>query len=93
MEGSISLNTPHMNGRMEEFAEYCGFENVEQMIARITELKKLGGLPLTLKDAGISVEDIDLLVKESFHPLMNNNPKTVSAEDLKNIYLGLNDRE
>ena len=93
MESAIKLNAPYMDGRMEEFAEYCGFGSIQEMVERITELKRMGGLPLTLKDAGISVEDIDLLVQESFHPLMNNNPKTVSAEDLKNIYLGLSKHE
>jgi alcohol dehydrogenase len=93
MEAAIRLNAPYMGGRMEEFAVYCGFSSIHKMIERITELKKLGGLPLTLKDAGISVGDVDLLVEESFHPLMNNNPKEISAEDLKNIYLGLSGHE
>jgi sulfoacetaldehyde reductase (NADH) len=89
MEASIRLNTPHMNGRMEEFAEYCGFDNVGQIIDRILELKKIGGLPCTLAEAGIEKKDVELLIKESFHPLMNNNPKKVSIGDLKKIYADL----
>jgi sulfoacetaldehyde reductase (NADH) len=89
MEGTIRLNAQFMNGRMEEFAVYCGFDNIEEMIAKITFLKKLGKLPCTLEDAGIKIEDIELLIKESFHPLMNNNPKEITESDLQSIYVGL----
>lgn len=78
MEAAIRLNTPAMNGRMEEFAEYCGFANVEKMIETISEFKKKGKLPCTLADAGIDSEMMELLIRESFHPLLNNNPKTVT---------------
>ena len=91
MEASIRLNTPAMNGRMEEFANYCGFATVDAMIAAITELKKNGGLPCTLADAGIDSEMVELLIKESFHPLLNNNPKTVTEDDLRTIYAELAD--
>jgi len=86
MEGAIRLNAPHMGGRMETFARYCGFENLETMIGKISELKRLGRLPCTLKEAGIDQEQIDVLIQESFHPLMNNNPKTVTRDDLWKIY-------
>ncbi len=89
MEAAIRLNTPFMGGRMEKFAEYCGFDSIAKMIKQITRFKTLGGLPRTLADAGIGKGDIELLVQESFHPLMNNNPKPVTAKDLKNLYLGL----
>ena len=86
MEASIRLNTPHMEGRMEEFAEVCGFANIGEMIAQITVLKKRGGLPCTLKEAGITPELVETLIKESFHPIMKNNPKEVTAEDLQKMY-------
>jgi alcohol dehydrogenase len=86
MEGSIKLNTPHMDGRMEEFAQYCGFDTVDEMVGRITVLKAKGGLPLSLSDAGIPVEGVDELIDASFHPLMNNNPKEVTVEDLRKLY-------
>ena len=89
MEEAIKLNAPYMGKRMEEFLYACGFKKVEEMIDAITYLKKLGGLPCSLKEAGISEENIDLLVKESFHPLINNNPKKVTEEDIRNIYNAL----
>ena len=86
MEASIRLNAPFMNGRMEEFATACGFATVDEMIAQITVLKKRGGLPCTLKDADIAPDLVETLIKESFHPLMNNNPKEVTGEDLQQMY-------
>ncbi|OGV33059.1 MAG: hypothetical protein A2020_07870 [Lentisphaerae bacterium GWF2_45_14] len=86
MEETIRLNAPFMSGRMEVFADYCGFENIEGMIQTIRNLKKKGGLPSTIQEAGIPREQIDILIEESFHPLMNNNPKEVTKEDLENIY-------
>ena len=86
MEGAINLNTPYMDGRMEEFAACCGFDTVDAMIEKITILKCQGGLPLTLADAGIPSDAVDALIEASFHPLMNNNPKTVTVEDLRQIY-------
>jgi len=86
MEASIRLNTSYMEGRMEEFATFCGFVSVAEMTAEITMLKKRGGLPCTLKDAGISPELVETLIKESFHPLLKNNPKEVTVEDLQKIY-------
>ncbi len=89
MEASIRLNTPHMDGRMEEFAACCGFASVNEMIDAITTLKRRGGLPCTLAEAGIDAGMVDLLIKESFHPVMNNNPKTVTEDDLHKIYAEL----
>ena len=75
-----------MDGRMEEFAAACGFTTIDAMIAQITVLKKRGGLPCTLKEAGIAPELVETLIKESFHPVIKNNPKEVTEEDLRSIY-------
>ncbi len=89
LEFAIRLNTPHMDGRMDCMAEACGFRNIEAMAKRIRELKVLGGLPCTLAEAGIPREAVPELVQESFHPLMDNNPKKVTEEDLKALYASL----
>ena len=86
MEASIRLNAPSMNGRMEEFATFCGFDKIDEMIAQITVLKKRGGLPCTLKDASIAPELVETLIQESFHPIMQNNPKEITPEDLREMY-------
>ena len=91
MEAAIRLNAPHMNGRMETFARHCGFDTIDQMTRAITSLKRRGQLPCTLKDAGIDSVLLETIITESFHPLMNNNPKTVTTEDLRNMYERLAD--
>jgi len=89
LELAIRENAPHMDGRMEQYANACGFAAIDEMIERIGQLKRLGALPITLADAGIAPEDIDAIVEESFHPLMNNNPKRITREDLKRMYHSL----
>ncbi len=89
LEFAISLNAPHMGGRMEAFAEYCGFGSIGAMAERITAFKRMGGLPCTLEEAGIPREAVPVLIEESFHPLMKNNPKEVTREDLLAMYAGL----
>ncbi|GHT11840.1 iron-containing alcohol dehydrogenase [Planctomycetales bacterium] len=89
MEAAIRFNTPAMNGRMEEFAFAAGFDSVETMLETITALKRRGKLPLTFHEAGIDPSAVDQLVRESVHPLLNNNPRTVTSDDLRKIYEGL----
>jgi alcohol dehydrogenase len=86
LEAAIRLNAPFMENRMDEFSSYCGFKSIAEMTAKIRRFKETGGLPLNLKEAGIPEEQIELLIEESFHPLMNNNPKTVTRDDLWKIY-------
>ncbi len=49
-------------------------------------LKQFGELSCTLREAGIPASDIPLLVRESFHPLMRNNPRPVTESDLTVLY-------
>ena len=86
MEFAVPFNAPAMAGRMERFAEACGFATVIAMADAIGELKRQGGLPCTLAEAGIPAEAVPELVAESFHPLMNNNPRDVSPDDLEQMY-------
>jgi alcohol dehydrogenase len=86
MEAAIRLNMPFMDGRMEELAIAAGFDSVTAMTDAITVLKRCAGLPCTLREAGISSDSVALLVKESFHPLLNNNPKAITETDLYRIY-------
>lgn len=86
LEFALQLNSSARDGRMEDFAQTCGFASIQEMGAAIRKLKSDGGLPCTLKEAGIPSEGIDELVKESFHPLMNNNPVEVTADHLRQMY-------
>lgn len=89
LEFAIRLNAPHMCGRMEAFAQDCGFDTVEAMAEKIRAFKKLGGLPCTLAEARIPEDAVESLIEESFHPLMRNNPKEVTREDLACMYEAL----
>ncbi|MDR1959231.1 MAG: iron-containing alcohol dehydrogenase [Planctomycetaceae bacterium] len=89
MEAAIRWNASSMEGRMEELAGHCGFATMEAMIHAVTTLKRRGGLPCTLQEAGIDAGILDILVRESMHPLMNNNPRPVSEDDVRKLYQSL----
>jgi alcohol dehydrogenase len=86
LEFAVRFNAPAMNGRMEQFAEACGFCSVDAMADAIRGLKHQGGLPCTLAEAGIPSGAVTELVAESFHPLMKNNPREVTTADLERMY-------
>ena len=60
----------------------------EAVVERLFELNKWLGLPVRLRDTGVKAEHIetlaDLAIADFAHP---NNPKPVSREDFKNLYL------
>jgi alcohol dehydrogenase len=89
LEFAIRLNAPAMEGRLEELAAYCGLDGVEAMVSRVRAFKRLGGLPCTLAEAGIRPADVDGLIRESFHPLIRNNPVAVTEADLRRLYAEL----
>jgi alcohol dehydrogenase len=75
--------------KLEAMARYCRFHDIDEMAESIRELKIAASLPLTFKDAGYDKIDMETLVRESFHPLMKNNPREVTKEDLYSIYQSL----
>jgi alcohol dehydrogenase len=86
LEEAIRFNAPVMGDRMTAFLHGIGLADAEGLIALVRELKQLGGLPCTLREAGISREDIPQLARESFHPLMRNNPRAMTEDDLIAMY-------
>ncbi len=86
LEFALKLNTPATDGRMEAFVAHCGFEGVDAMANAIRTLKRDAGLPCTLAEAGIPIDAVEMLIQESFHPLMNNNPVQVTEADLHRMY-------
>ncbi len=89
LEFAVQFNAPALGERFGDLARACHFSSAEAMAERIHTFKRLGGLPCTLADAGIAPEDLPELVLASFHPLMNNNPREVTKEDLGRMYGGL----
>lgn len=86
LEEAIRFNAPVMGERMTAFLRGAGLSSAEELIALVRELKRLGGLPCTLREAGIATTEIPNLAKESFHPLMKNNPRTMTEADLVAMY-------
>lgn len=80
------INQDAENGRVKEFAQKLGFENVEDMAEAIHELKESMGLRNDLKDLHLSDQDIDELVKISRHPNLYNNPIDITDEMLREMY-------
>ena len=62
-------------------------ETGEAVVERLFELNRELGLPLRLRDAGVTQDHIETLSDLAFadfcHP---NNPKPVSREDFKKLY-------
>jgi len=86
LEEAIRFNAPVMGERMTAFLRGIGLSDAEELTALVRELKQLGRLPCTLREAGIPPEAIPQLARESFHPLMNNNPRTMTEDDLIAMY-------
>lgn len=89
LEEAIRLNAPAMDGRMEAFARGAGLDGPGALIAVVREAKRLGGLPCTLREAGIGAADLPRLARESMHPVLNNNPRPMTAADLEAMYARL----
>jgi len=86
LEGAIRLNAPCLGDRFAAFATACGFADAEAMAAAVHRLKRLGGLPCTLAEAGIPENAVETLIAESFHPLLQNNPRPITSADLRALY-------
>ncbi|MFO8080573.1 MAG: iron-containing alcohol dehydrogenase family protein [Armatimonadota bacterium] len=82
----MRFNAPAMGGRGERLARAGGFETMAQMADAFAAMKARSGLPTRLSDFGVTTDDIPVLVEGSFHPLMENNPREVTPEQLAGIY-------
>ncbi|MHB1190661.1 MAG: iron-containing alcohol dehydrogenase family protein [Armatimonadota bacterium] len=83
------FNAEAMGERGVALANAVGFADMEALADAISEMKAYAGLPTTLSEVGVRAEDIDELVYGSFHPLIKNNPREVTAEELRALYLGM----
>jgi len=80
------FNAPALGERGAVLAQAAGFADMIAMADGIAALKAHSGLPTRLSEAGVAESDLDQLVTDSFHPLMNNNPRPVSPEELRELY-------
>ncbi len=82
----IRFNAPVMAERGLALARAGGFDSMDALADAVRALKRQAGLPARLSEIGVSASDIASLVQASFHPLMNNNPREVTPDDLRSIY-------
>lgn len=84
------FNAEAENGRLNKFAQNCGFSNAYEMADEITALKKRMGMAMTLSDIGVKTdEEIDKLTEMSMTPLMERNIIPLSSDDIKNMYISI----
>lgn len=83
----INSEDPVAGERLQLFSQRLGFENAKALADEIDFLKKEMGLRMTLEEVGVHSETLlDELVTNSFAPNMQNNPVTITPENLKQIY-------
>lgn len=82
----IRFNAPAMGDRGVALGRAAGFHEMYGLADAVRDLKAQAGLPARLSEIGVDESGIDDLVKSSFHPLMNNNPREVTADELKSLY-------
>lgn len=83
-------NAEAENGRLNNFAQNCGFSNAYEMADAITSLKKRMGMVMTLTQIGVKTdEEIEKLAEMSMTPLMERNMIPLSFDDIKNMYISM----
>ncbi len=84
------FNAEAENGRLNKFAQNCGFKDAYHMADAITELKKKMGMAMTLTEIGVKTdEEIEKLTEMSMTPLLSKNMIPLSYDDVKNMYLSI----
>ena len=83
----IRFNAQDMGERGILLARAAGYPDMYALADAVAELKVEAGLPTNFREIGITEDDIDDLVRASFHPVMDNNPRIVMAADLREMYL------
>jgi len=82
-------NAPVMGERGGALAAAGGFKSMEALGDGIAHIKANSGLPTRLREIGVTEAELDAIVEASFHPLMNNNPRPVTPEVLRELYAGI----
>lgn len=85
LDSLIKINADE---RLENLAKAVGMKNTDELAEKIRHFKKIAGLKTKLSELG--EVDVDKLAHDgAVHPLMANNPKKLTAEDLKKMFLAL----
>lgn len=82
-------NAPAMGERGGALAAAGRFKSMEALADGIAHIKANSGLPTRLREIGVTEAELDSIVEGSFHPLMNNNPRPITPEVLRELYAGI----
>jgi alcohol dehydrogenase len=82
----MKFNAEVMGERGNRLARAAGVEDMAALSGVVADLKRQAGLPTTLSEIGVTAESLDELVQGSFVPMMKNNPRDVTASDLRSLY-------
>lgn len=80
------VNKGAQNGRVQDIARKLGFTDVDAMADKIFEMKREMGMRTDLKDLNLTAEDKAVLIEQSKHPNLFNNPVDITAEILDEMY-------
>ncbi len=84
------FNAEAENGRLNKFAQNCGFSDAYHLADAITDLKKKMGMAMTLTEIGVKTDaEIEKLTEMSMTPLLEKNMIKLSYDDVKNMYLSI----
>jgi alcohol dehydrogenase class IV len=88
LPGGMAFNRDGFEEKFRRMGEALQLKAGEDLISYLRELNARAGIPQRLKDIGVKEEHIETLADLAFadfaHP---NNPKPVSREDFKKLYL------
>lgn len=83
LDSFVRLNADE---RLERLARGAGLRDTEELAERIAALKELGGLRRRLSELNGEVDVPALAAACAKHPLMNNNPRKLSVEELAEMF-------
>ncbi|NCA66855.1 MAG: iron-containing alcohol dehydrogenase [Clostridia bacterium] len=85
LDSFIRLNATAEEGRVNRLATTLGFADADAMADEVLRLKRVTRMRCSLKAFGI--EDImGLAAASAAHPLMNNNPRKLTVDELIAMY-------
>ncbi len=85
LDSFIRLNALAESGRVDALAKRLGFCDAYAMALEVKRLKKVTGMRCSLRECGIT--DVEALAKAChIHPLMNNNPRNLSVDEIADMF-------
>ena len=84
----FEFNFDAMDEKAKVMTKLFGIKNGKQGSDKIKTMMKNIGLPIRLKQIGVSKTDFDLIIEKGNIPFrMADNPRRIRKQDLKNIVM------